>query len=108
MDYESRISKVEAQVEANQRDTDRLYQLIVQKFESVELSIRELRKHTDQRIDDLRRDTENSISDLRKHNDQQFSELRKEITVNMRWTVGLWMTTIGLIAGLAGRVFGMY
>jgi len=43
MDYESRISKVEVQVEANRRDTDRLYELIVQKFESVELSIRELR-----------------------------------------------------------------
>jgi hypothetical protein len=119
MDYGSRISKVEVQVESNQRDTDRLYELIVQKFESVELSIRELgkhadqhiddlQKHTDQRIDDLRRDTEHSISDLRKHNDQQFAELRREITVNMRWTVGLWMTTIGLIAGLAGKVFGMY
>jgi hypothetical protein len=119
MDYESRISKVEVQVEANQRDTDRLYQLVVEKFESVELSIKELREHTDQRIDDLRRDTDHSISELRKHtdqriddlrthNDQQFSELRREITVNMRWVVALWITTIGLIAGLAGRVFGMY
>ncbi|MBV8634151.1 MAG: hypothetical protein JO002_06650 [Burkholderiaceae bacterium] len=108
MDYESRISKVEVQVESNQRDTDRLYQLIAEKFESVELSIRELRKHTDQRIDGLRKDTEQSISDLRAHNDQQFAELRREITVNMRWVVGLWMTTIGLIAGLAGKVFSVY
>ena len=130
MDYQSRISKIEVQVESNQRDTDRLYQLIVEKFESVERSISELRNHTDQRIDelrahtvqridDLRRDTEQSISDLRKHtdqrvddlrahNDQQFDDLRREIIANMRWVVGLWMTTIGLIAGLAGKVFGMY
>jgi len=130
MDYETRISRVEVQVETHQRDTDRLYQLIVEKFEHVELSINELRKenaqniadlrkHTDQRIDDLRRDTEQSINDLRKHTDQriddlrahydqQLIELRREITVNMHWVVGLWMTTVGLIAGLAGRIFGMY
>ena len=95
-------------MEANQRDIDRLYQAINElrkemreRFDRIDLRISELREHTDR-----------SIDELRKHTDQQLAaglaEVRREASVNMRWMMGMWLTTIGLVAGVGGRVLGMY
>jgi hypothetical protein len=95
-------------LEANQRDIDRLYQAINElrkemreRFDRIDLRISELREHTDR-----------SIDELRKHTDQQLAaglaEVRREASVNMRRMMGMWLTTIGLVVGVGGRVFGMY
>ncbi len=144
MDYESRLSKVEAQLEMNRKDIDRLYhaidelrRLMLERFDRTDLSIRELREHTDtsinelrlytnelrqytdERFNELRHHTDCSLSELRQHGDTGlsdlrrqmeagFAEVRREASVNMRWMMGMWLTTMGFIAGLGGRVFGMY
>ena len=46
----------------------------------------------------------NAIDRLREHMDKGFSEVRKEIVVTTRWLVGLTI----LIAGMFGRLFGLY
>lgn len=46
----------------------------------------------------------NAIDRLREHMDKGFSEVRKEIAVTTRWLVGLTI----LIAGMFGRLFGLY
>ena len=72
----------------------------------------ELRQQMDGSISELRRHTDNGLSELRKDVGHQmeagFAEVRREASVNMRWMMGMWLTTIGFIAGLGGRVFGMY
>jgi len=155
MDYEARISKVEAQLEMQQKDIDRLYQaidelrkLMLDRFDRTDRSIAELRKyidlkiselrtytdlnlgelrtHTDLSLSELRAHTERGLSELRAHTDRsigelrahtdhrfnqmqnQIDELRKEVGVNLRWMIGMWLTTMGMIAGIGGRVFGMY
>lgn len=133
MDYEARVSTIEAQLTMNQKDIDRLYQavtelrgLMLEGFGRVELEIGDLKKHTDQRIDGLRTHTDQRIDGLRAHTDQRIDELRahvdlsiselrqhtdrrfEEIHVQLRWLMGMWLTTIGLIAGLGGRILGLY
>jgi chromosome segregation ATPase len=140
-DYASRISKVEAQLESNQKEFDRLHQaiadlrqLILERSDRLQLSIDELRKDTDLKLGELRKYvdgklaeqrkyTDSSIAELRNHVDHRIEELRKnleqkleaglaevrrEAGINMRWMMGMWLTTIGMVAGLGGRIFGMY
>ena len=104
MDYEARLSTVEARQAMNQKDIDRLYQAIselrqtmLERLDRTDLGISELRKHTDHRIDELQKQTA-----------AEFSELRREMSTNMRWIMGMWFVTIGMIFGLGGRVFGIY
>lgn len=151
MDYESRISKIEAQLATNQKEIDRLHpaiselrKLMLERFDRIDITIHEwrqhtdlsikelrqqndelrhhtdlstceLRTHTDHSIGELRAHTDHSIGELRTHTDQSISELRqqleafqREASVNMRWMMGMWLSTIGLLAGLGGRIFGMY
>jgi len=100
MDYEARISKIEVRQEMQQKDIECLYQaidelrrLMLERFDRTDLSICELRKYTDLKISELQ---------------IQLDEVRKEVNVNMRWMIGMWLTTMSMIAGLGGRVFGMY
>ncbi|WP_373987230.1 hypothetical protein [Duganella sp. BuS-21] len=79
MNYASRITKLETQVEMNQKEFDRIHQ-----------AINELRTHFDQKLD------------------ASLKEVRREASINMRWMMGMWLTTMGLIAGLCGRMFGIY
>ncbi len=137
MDYESPISKVEAQLEMNQKEFERLHQainelrrLMLEKFDHydlrigklrqhidfstgelrkhTDLSVGELRVHTDLSISELRAHTDLSVNELRKHFDQQLETVRRDASINMCWMMGMWLTTIGLIVGLGGRVFGIY
>jgi hypothetical protein len=122
MDHDTRISKIEVQLENDRKDIDRLYQVMQEGFARQDLAISELRKyvdqrfgeleqkiddlrlHTDQRIDELRKHTDQRIDELRQHTDQRFAEIRQE----MRWMMGVWLTTLGLVASMAGRMFGLY
>lgn len=45
-----------------------------------------------------------AIERLREHVDKGFAEQRKEFTVMTRWMVGLTI----MIAGMFGRLFGLY
>jgi BMFP domain-containing protein YqiC len=97
MDYESRISKLEAQVEMNQKEIERLHEainelrrLMLERFEHQDARINELRAYFDHKID------------------RGLKEVRREASINMRWMMGMWLSTMGLIAGLYGRVFGIY
>lgn len=112
---------------------DELRKLMLEKFEHTaldiselrkhtDLSISELRQHTDLSISELRQDTNRSISELRQHTDRSISELRqhtdrrfdevnlqlREVNVQLRWLMGMWLTTIGMVAGLGGRILGVY
>lgn len=93
-----------SKLEMNQKDIERLYAaiaelrgLMLEKFQHVNTEIHALREHTNLKIQ--------ALSD---RNDQQFAELRREINVNMRWMMGMWFATLGLLAGMAGRTFGLY
>ena len=104
MDMESRLSRVEATLEMHQRDIQRLYEaiselrkLMLERFDQIDQRFIEERKYTDQRINELQAQFT-----------AQFSEMRREASVNMRWMVGMWLSTMGMIMGLAGRVFGIY
>ena len=115
MDHKSRLSKVEAQLEMNRKDIDRLYQainelrrLMLERFDRTDLSINELRLYTDERLNGLRQHGDTGLGDLRRQMEAGFAEARREASLNMRWMTGMWLTTIGFIAGLGGRVFGMY
>jgi hypothetical protein len=45
-----------------------------------------------------------AVDKLREHMDKGFSDIRKEMAVTTRWLVGLTI----LIAGMFGRLFGLY
>ncbi|SFF71149.1 hypothetical protein SAMN05518865_103356 [Duganella sp. CF458] len=45
-----------------------------------------------------------AVDKLREHVDKGFSDIRKEMAVTTRWLVGLTI----LIAGMFGRLFGLY
>jgi len=111
VDYDLRIGKIEATLEANQKDIDNLRQEMRQGFARQDLAIKELRQYANQRfselehkIDDLRQHTDQRIDELQRHTDQRFAEIRQE----MRWLMGIWLTTMGLEASMAGRMFGLY
>lgn len=98
---------------------DELRKMMLKRLDRTDLSIRELRAHTDQSIKELREHADSSIKELREHADDSsgelrkdtaagFAEMRREASVNMRWVMGMWLTTIASIVGLGGRVFGMY
>lgn len=137
MDYDARISKIEVQLEMNQKEIERLHAAIdelrkqmLEKFDKAAKETQELREHTDRKIQELREHTDQKFQELREHTDQkirelrdytdqriqlvsdrsdrQFAELRREMNINMRWMMGMWFATLGSIAGLAGRVFGLY
>lgn len=100
MDMESRLSRVEATLEMHQRDIQRLYEaiselrkLMLERFDQIDQRFIEERKYVDLRIGELQ---------------AQLNEMRREASVNMRWMVGMWLSTMGMIMGLAGRVFGIY
>jgi len=104
MDYDVRIGKIEATLEANQRDIDNLRQEMRQGFARHDQAISDLRKYVDQRFGEV----EQKIDDLRQHTDQRLDELRRDMNKNMHWLMGIWLTTMGLVASMAGRMFGLY
>lgn len=111
MDYDLRIGKIEATLEANQNDINNLRIEMRDGFAQQDLAIKELRQYVDHRfseldhkIEDLRQHTDQRIDELRQHTDQRFAEIRQE----MRWMMGVWLTTLGLVASMAGRMFGLY
>ena len=122
MDYEARISRVEAQLEMNQKDIERLYEaiselrlLMQERFDQVDLRFSEERKYMDLRFSEERKYIDQHFSEERKQTElgisglqAQLNELRHEVGVNMRWMMGMWLTTIGMVAGIGGRVFGFY
>jgi len=115
MDYETRISKIEAQQEMNQKEFDRQHQAIIElrklmleRFDQVDFRFSEERTHTDLSIENLRTHTDRRLEEQRRYTEQGFTELRDELRVNMRWMIGMWFTTVGMFASLAGRVFGLY
>jgi len=146
MDYESRISRVEAQVEMNQRDIERLYQaiselrsLMLERFDQIDQRFIEERKYLDQRFVEERKQTDLSIGGLQTQINglqaqinelraqigvlqaqisglqaqmgglqDQLSEFRREVGMNMRWIMGMWLTTISMVLGLGAKVFGIY
>lgn len=77
----------------NQREIERLHE-----------AINELRKLMLERFE--RQDAR--INELRTYIDAGLREVRREASINMRWMMGMWLSTMGLIAGLYGRVFGIY
>jgi len=144
MNYELRISRVEAQLEMNQKDIERLYQAIVElrrllleRFDQIDMRFSEERKYIDlhfieerkyidQRFGEERQYLDQRLAEERQYLEQRFSEerqktdlgfgilqdqikdLRHEVTVNMRWMLGMWLTTVGMFAGVCGKVFGIY
>jgi DNA anti-recombination protein RmuC len=133
MDYDLRIGKIEATLEANQNNINNLRtemrdgfarqdlaikelrQYVDHRFSELDHKIDDLRRHTDQRIDELQKHADQRIDELRKHTDQRLDELRRhtdqrftEIRQEMRWMMGVWLTTLGLVASMAGRMFGLY
>ena len=126
MDYDLRIAKIETQLEMNQKEIGRLHQAMQEgfartdqailelrsyvnrRFEKIEQSIAELRTHTDQRIEELRAHLDRRIDEQRQYTDHRFDELGRDMNMNMRWLVGIWLTTMGLMASVAGKVFGLY
>jgi hypothetical protein len=111
MDYDVRIGKMEAQLAMNQKDIDRLHDVIIE----LRHSMQERFNHTDLQFGELRSLIDNRFREERKYNDQRFSEmqkqideLRRELHLNIRWMIGLWLSTMGMMAGIGGRVFGMY
>ncbi len=115
MDYESRLSKVEAQLEIHQKEIERLHQaiselrsLMLERYDRLDLRINELRQHTDLSIAELRKHVDQQLQRLEGSLESGLSEVRREASVNMRWMMGMWLSTMGLIAGMAGRVFGLY
>jgi hypothetical protein len=103
----------------NQMDIERLYQAInglriemLARFDKTDSSIKELREYTDLIFSEERKHTDRIFSEAQKHTDQRFNELqhqliafRNEVSTNMRWMMGVWLSTMGMIAG---RVFGFY
>jgi hypothetical protein len=49
-----------------------------------------------------------AIERLREHTDKGFAELRASQDANMKWQLRMWLATITMIAGMAGRLFGLY
>jgi len=119
MDYDLRIGKIEATLEANPKNIENMRQEMQAGFARHDEAITELRNHADQRldelrnhthqrIDELRNHTDQRIDELRAHMDQRFDEMRRDTTVNMRWLMSIWLTTMGMMVGMAGKVFGLY
>jgi len=119
MDYQARISPVEARLAMNQIDIERLHQAIndlrtemLARLDKTDSSVKELREYTDLRFSEERKHTDHMFSEAQKHTDQRFNELqnqlnafRNEVSTNMRWMMGIWLSSMGMIAG---RVFGFY
>jgi len=93
MDYGTRIAKVEAIMETNRQDIDRLYQ-----------AISELRKLILDRTDQF----QTELLAQRKYIDDGFKELRREISINLRWTMGMALLNTSMILGIGGKLFGLY
>jgi hypothetical protein len=93
MDYEERIAKIEAFVDAFRKDVDRLCNAIA-----------ELRQHNEKSIGELRQHTDNALAELRASLDAQ----RKEACANMRWMIGLTLVDTSMILGLYGKIFSLY
>jgi len=95
----------------HQKDIDRLYQaiselrkLMLERFEHVDHSIADQRKYIDNALVEQRKYIDTSVSEL----NLRIDDLRREVALNMRWMIGMWLTTMGMIAGLGGRILGMY
>ena len=98
-------------MEANKNEINNLRQEMREGFARHDQAIGDLRKYVDQRFGQI----EQKIDDLRQHADQRFTQidqriddLRRDMNVNMRWLMGIWLTTMGLMASVAGKVFGLY
>jgi len=129
MDTALRISKVEGALETNQKEIDRQHDTISElRTILLEQSTRhdqrtdELRKEMaagferqDQRTDQLRKEMVagserhgRHIDLLREHTDRRFDQLRRELALNLHWMMGIWITTMGLVIGVAGKALGLY
>jgi hypothetical protein len=54
----------------------------------------------------LREHTDRSIAELRLHTDQGFEVLRKEHSTSMRWVMSGLLANMAMMAGLFARVSG--
>lgn len=89
---DSRLGYLEASVEQQNLNFERLYQQTVRLDHKIDGLIGRL----DQRIDGL--DTKF---------DRKFDDLRLELSKHFRWTVGLMVTTMGLMVTLISLVAGL-
>ena len=104
MDYETRIAKAEAIMESNRQDIDRLYQaiselrkMILERTDHLQAELVAQRKYMDRRFDEQR-----------KLFDDGFKEMRHEISINLRWTMGMALLNTSMILGIGGKLFGLY
>ena len=93
MDYEARITRIEAFMETNRQDIDRLH-----------AAVSELRKLILERTDRLQAE----LNEMRGHSTDGFKEVRREASINQRWMIGLTLVNTTMILGLGGKLFGLY
>jgi ElaB/YqjD/DUF883 family membrane-anchored ribosome-binding protein len=122
MDHGERLAKVETAVDEHQermerieRDIGRIYTSIDALRDHTDRALAELRDHTDRGLAELRERTDRGLAELRDHTDQGFSELRaaieevrKEHARTSRWMIGIAFAYGMAIAGMVGRIGGLY
>src|SRR5437868_11239602 len=108
MDYEARIAKVEATVETNRQDIDRLYQAISELRKLILERTDRLQAEQIAQVAELRKYIDGSLRELQHKMDAGFKEVRQEASTNMRRMVGLTLMNTTMILGMGGRLFGLY
>ena len=100
---DSRLGYLEASVEQQNANFDRLYQQTVR----IDQEMQSLGLRLDAKIDDGLARLDQKIDNLDHKFDRKFDDLRIELSKHFRWTVGLMVTTMGLMVTLIGLVAGL-
>jgi hypothetical protein len=115
MDYQTRLAKVEATMESNRQDIDRMYEAISElrkRFDEqrnyIDKRFEEQRNYIDRRFEEQRKYTDDALKDLGMRMDEGFRELRREQSISQRWMIGMTLTNTTMILGLGGKLFGLY
>jgi hypothetical protein len=111
MDHGERLAKVETAVDERQERMERIERDIGRIYTSIDA----LRDHTDRGLAELRDRTDRGLAELRDHTDHGFAELRvaieevrKEHARSTRWMMGIAFAYGMAIAGMVGRIGGLY
>ena len=110
MPDDSRLGYVEASVEQQNANFERLYQQTLRletKIDDVSVRLEQkidgVAVRLDQKIDGLA----TRVDHLDHKFDRKFDDLRIELSKQFRWTVGMMVTTMGLMVTLIGLVAGL-